>query len=136
MFLKNRKIISKIKRSKVTDYAALRVVKSSKLLMAFGCKRLISMISTCLFHYLWVKVFRIIPVFRILRLTSEAESQLLKTVNPENLKLFCFVGMQDVLCFEIGFWKFSALTHVYMRFPTMWYVRLAKPQISLRICAV
>ena len=23
-----------------------------------------------------------------------------------------------------------------MRFPTMWYVRLAKPQISLRICAV
>ena len=24
----------------------------------------------------------------------------------------------------------------YMRFPTMWYVRPAKPQISLRICAV
>ena len=23
-----------------------------------------------------------------------------------------------------------------MRFPTMWYVRPAKPQISLRICAV
>ena len=23
-----------------------------------------------------------------------------------------------------------------MGFPTMWYVRLAKPQISLRICAV
>ena len=23
-----------------------------------------------------------------------------------------------------------------MRFPTLWYVRLAKPQINLRICAV
>ena len=27
------------------------------------------------------------------------------------------------------------LSH-YMRFPTMWYVRPAKAQISLRICAI
>ena len=74
----------------------------------------------------WVKVFRIIPEFRILRLT-----------------------------FHRGFWKFWTFTHKMsqnlssiavvnhalplsygMRFPTLWYVRPAKAQTSLYIRTV
>ena len=36
MFLKNRNIISKIKRSKVTDYAALKDGKSGRKVAEFG----------------------------------------------------------------------------------------------------
>ena len=54
-------------------------------------------------------------------------------------------GLQSILpLYRIEFNKFintRALTldpikSQCMRFPTMWFVRPAKPQISLRICAV
>ena len=72
----------------------------------------------------WVKVFRIIPLFRILRLTfhrkSASKSRIrhevfdlisvyLKTIDHSNLKLLIFIGILQVLRVDfqkskIGFW--------------------------------
>ena len=67
MFLNNRNISSKIKRSKVTDYAAL-----SQLFFNLVAASRVDYLGYSVIAYTsghLMKVFRIIPEFRILRLT-------------------------------------------------------------------
>ena len=57
MFLKNRKIISKMKRSKVTDYAALKGAKSKEMYMK-GVQIFVSFVmkdlSHCVHKFVWL----------------------------------------------------------------------------------
>ena len=51
MFLKNRNISSEIKRSKVTDYAALNKIYISLLINVFRCRHVIHRISDRIMYF-------------------------------------------------------------------------------------
>ena len=59
----------------------------------------------------------------------------------QNYRIYSkFTSMQRVKTRSYTVAAYARLTKVHMnrdmRFPTIWYVRPAKPQTSLRICAV